>query len=393
MLVYTVFNAGRPLVYKINTGSKGDAATVRIGEVSTGTFPKVENVGTPSDAILNFTIPVSEGGGSIAVDSELSEVSINPVQNKILTKEILSKAEIDHTHRKSDITDFPTLATVAISGDYRDLDNKPAGLEVDNELSVDSPNPVENAVIATKFNSVQNKIDNKANLLHTHTKNQIIDFPISMPASDVSAWAKAPLKPTYNANEVSGLANVARTGSYNDLTDKPDIGSVVSDDFLSTTSTNPVQNKVITNRINQLDTGITNLTTQVNLKANQSALTSLDSSLSTVAKSGKYEDLTGLPTLSEVASTGMYEDLIDAPVLATVATTGQYSDLIGKIEKATDIASGENGYVSGDQVFNYVTSMSLSTAEEVQAIIDEATATYSETLLNTQIDEINGEVV
>lgn len=37
--------------------------------------------------------------------------------------------------------------------------------------------------------------------------------------------------------------------------------------------------------------------------------------------------------------------------------------------------------------------ISLSTVEEVQAIIDEATATYSETLLNIQIDGINGEVV
>lgn len=31
-----------------------------------------------------------------------------------------------HTHTKSDITDFPTLATVATSGSYNDLSNKPA---------------------------------------------------------------------------------------------------------------------------------------------------------------------------------------------------------------------------------------------------------------------------
>lgn len=30
-----------------------------------------------------------------------------------------------HTHTKSDITDFPTLATVATSGSYNDLSNKP----------------------------------------------------------------------------------------------------------------------------------------------------------------------------------------------------------------------------------------------------------------------------
>jgi len=42
----------------------------------------------------------------------------------------------------------------------------------------------------------------KANSTHTHTKSQISDFPSSMPASDVSAWAKAASKPTYTAAEV-----------------------------------------------------------------------------------------------------------------------------------------------------------------------------------------------
>ena len=34
-------------------------------------------------------------------------------------------AQVSHTHTKSDITDFPTLATVATSGSYNDLSNKP----------------------------------------------------------------------------------------------------------------------------------------------------------------------------------------------------------------------------------------------------------------------------
>ena len=42
---------------------------------------------------------------------------------------------------------------------------------------------------------------------HTHTKSQITDFPTSLPASDVSAWAKAASKPSYSKSEV-GLGNV-----------------------------------------------------------------------------------------------------------------------------------------------------------------------------------------
>lgn len=45
---------------------------------------------------------------------------------------------------------------------------------------------------------------------HKHTKAEITDFPTSMPASDVYAWAKAPTKPSYTKGEV-GLGNVDNT--------------------------------------------------------------------------------------------------------------------------------------------------------------------------------------
>lgn len=44
---------------------------------------------------------------------------------------------------------------------------------------------------------------------HTHTKSQITDFPTSMPASDVYAWAKAATKPSYNFGEIgAGIATI-----------------------------------------------------------------------------------------------------------------------------------------------------------------------------------------
>lgn len=53
-------------------------------------------------------------------------------------------------------------------------------------------------------------VDGKAPISHTHTKSQITDFPTSMPASDVYAWAKAATKPSYTKAEV-GLGNVDNT--------------------------------------------------------------------------------------------------------------------------------------------------------------------------------------
>lgn len=49
-------------------------------------------------------------------------------------------------------------------------------------------------------------INGKADTAHTHTKAQITDFPTSMPASDVYAWAKAASKPSYTASEVGAAS-------------------------------------------------------------------------------------------------------------------------------------------------------------------------------------------
>ena len=62
--------------------------------------------------------------------------------------------------------------------------------------------------------------------------------------------------------------------------------------------------------------------------------------LATVATSGAYSDLTGTPNLATVATSGSYADLTNKPNLATVATTGSYSDLSNKPNLATVATSG-----------------------------------------------------
>ena len=71
------------------TGAPGAAATIRIGNVYTGapgTNASVSNSGTSTNAVLNFTIPRGNPGadGGVTVDAELSNTSMNPVQNKVV---------------------------------------------------------------------------------------------------------------------------------------------------------------------------------------------------------------------------------------------------------------------------------------------------------------------
>ena len=92
---------------------------------------------------------------------------------------------------------------------------------------------------------------------HTHSKSAITDFPTSMPASDVSAWAKAATKPAYNAGEVGAApashshdaATQALAGFLSAL-DKQALDLVVSrvDQAVKSTSS-PTFNVVTANKV------------------------------------------------------------------------------------------------------------------------------------------------
>lgn len=63
---------------------------------------------------------------------------------------------------------------------------------------------------------LQAALNGKAASSHTHTKNQISDFPTSMPASDVYSWAKKSSKPTYTASEVGADESGAAAQALSD---------------------------------------------------------------------------------------------------------------------------------------------------------------------------------
>lgn len=68
----------------------------------------------------DYTDTHGGGGGSVTVDSSLSNTSENPVQNKVITLAL------------NDKPDTSALSTVATSGSYNDLTNKPTIPTVNN---------------------------------------------------------------------------------------------------------------------------------------------------------------------------------------------------------------------------------------------------------------------
>lgn len=121
------------------------------GETSTTTKPTNEiiesfalnNLGTASGAnqseinqAINTKIGQG-GGGSVIVDDALSSTSANPVQNKVIKSALDDKADNNHSHSTSDISNFPTLSTVATTGSYNDLTDKPSTTHTHGNLQYD----------------------------------------------------------------------------------------------------------------------------------------------------------------------------------------------------------------------------------------------------------------
>lgn len=102
------------------------------------------------------------------VDDSLSGSSENPVQNKVINTALSGKADSSHNHTVSDITDFPsipsktsdltndsnfvvssTLATVATTGDYDDLIDKPTLSSLGGVVTVEKQTNAEAGYIST----------------------------------------------------------------------------------------------------------------------------------------------------------------------------------------------------------------------------------------------------
>lgn len=181
--------------------------------------------------------------------------------------------------------------------------------------------------------------------------------------------------------------------------------AVTVDDALSTTSENPVQNKVITNTLaTKADTSaIPTNTSDLNndsgfltsvpiatendlggvivgtgLAVDQdgvlsaTGLTSVDwddiqnkPTFATVATSGDYDDLSNKPVLADVATTGAYSDLTGTPILATVATTGDYDDLTNKPALATVATTGNYSDLNGQPNIPVITLTDTDPGEGV----------------------------
>ena len=225
--------------------------------------------------------------------------------NKIkiyIASQLNSKASAIHTHTKSDITDLPN------------------GYEVDSTLDGTSSNAIANSAVV-------DALDGKSNAGHTHTKSQITDFP--------------------------NLSTVAISGSYNDLSNKPTTmtpkshthGNITNDGKIGSAANKPL----ITTTGGTVTTGSFGTSANTFCEGNDSRLS--DARTPTAHTHVKSE-ITDFPSLSTVATSGSYSDLTNKPTIPT--NTNQLTNGAGFITSSGSCnyanSAGSAGSVAWDNV-------------------------------------------
>ncbi len=267
------------------------------------------------------------------------------------------------------------LATVATTGSYNDLSNKPSIPSKTSDLTNDSgfltahqdisgkANSADLATVATSgsYNDLSNKptIPSKTSDLTNDSGFLTAHQDISGKQDKITSTNKLP------AANVSGLAAVATSGDYDDLTNKPTIPTV------------PTNVSAFTN-----DAGY--LTAHQDISGKQDKITSTNklpaanvSGLATVATSGDYDDLTNKPSIPTVPTNvsaftndagylTAHQDIsgkqdkitstnklpaANVSGLAAVATSGDYDDLTNKptIPTKTSDLTNDSGFLTAHQ--------------------------------------------
>ena len=222
------------------------------------------------------------------VEGEIEDIK-KDVENKANKNDLASVAT---TGNYDDLINKPNL----FSGDYNDLSNKPIIPTVPTNVSAfinDAGYLTEHqdlsayALKTDLFSGDYNDLTNKPTLF-SGNYNDLTNKPTNVSAFINDAGYLTEHQSLVNYVQFNDLASVATTGDYNDLTNKPTIPTV------------PTNVSAFTN-----DAGY--LTEHQDLSAY---------ALKTDLFSGDYNDLTNKPTLFS----GDYNDLTNKPIIPTVPT-------------------------------------------------------------------------
>jgi predicted solute-binding protein len=358
---------GKPLTFAPSAHNQTIATitglqTALDGKQSTGNYVlATDSRLTDSRAPLSHTQAISTVIGlQTALDGKQAAGSYVSANDARLTD---ARTPLSHTHQATQITG---LSIVATSGSYTDLTNKPTAVssdwanitgkpstftpsahthqiadtvglrtDLDSRLTQTQADARYKLISATTdWGNITSKPTTFAPSAHTHVIANVTGLQTSLDSKLIQSAADiryAAISHTHPVSAISGLAAVATTGSYNDLTNKP---TAVSTDWANitgkpTTFTPSAHNHTIAN--------VTGLQTALDGKqASGAYVLTTDSRLSDartpLTHNQAISTIIDLQTSLDSKLTQTQGDLRYPlkTALATVATTGSYTDLANK---------------------------------------------------------------
>lgn len=324
----------------------------------------------------------------MAVDASIVAAFVQALIDKFENKQVNKKNDISGDF-SSDTVSYPTvqavknfitsaisgkadasdLSDVATSGNYNDLTNKPSIPDSTSDLTNDSgfltasdvSGKQDKSNIVTSWSATTSDVKYPSEKLTKSSLDNKVD-KVSGKGLSTNDFTDS------YKNTIDGLSDVASSGSYTDLTNKPDIPDSTSDltndsGFITSaaiTGKEDTSNKVASWSSTTTDahypseklvkSSLDNKVDKVSGKGlstndyDNTAKNKVDN-LKTVATSGSYNDLTNKPTIPTVVNTiengnanaissdAVYDALAlkaNSGDLATVATTGSWDDLLNK---------------------------------------------------------------
>jgi hypothetical protein len=347
-------------------GPAGSAATITIGSVTTsapGTSASVTNSGTSSAAVLDFVLPKGKDGadGGVTVDEALSNTSVNPVQNRAVKAALDNRAVLDDTNTFTSPNTFDIIYMQKNVGSIRWYEGS-------------------QSVVVGHINA--ESYTGEANTAKKATKDGDGNIITSTYATktELNSYVKSV---NNTAPDDNGNVNITVSGG------------VTVDEELSSTSTNPVQNKVIYNALlNKVGTDIYSgfalmgATAPITWRQGSQVVGSLTASNYTgtalrATQDGGGNTITDTYTKKAdfdkiIGDLGVaFQEKVDRSDLADVATSGKYTDLLNR----------------PDYVVQSVNNVRPDTAGNVTIDVSGSTVTVDTTLSSTSTNAIANSTV
>ena len=259
---------------------------------------------------------IETGATNVTVDSAISQNSDNPVSSKAIYTELSKKVNSSGSKQLSD-ENFTSEEKTKLAG----IQNGATNVSVDAEITQNSNNPVTSAAIYAELakkvdadggaglsdNNFTDAYKEKLDGIASEATKTIVDATITENSTNpvTSAAVFAALATKVDADGGAGLSDNNFTDAYKTKLEGIEAGAnkITVDSATSTTSTNPVQNKVITGAVNTENTRAT--TAENDIKNNLIAVSDTQPTAATTklwVNTNSDEDTVMIPTLEDVAA-------------------------------------------------------------------------------------------